>query len=93
MTGPKLAVDVTRPAVDWVPVDERLPVIWTHSRYHRNPGELAKMFAGGGEVPEINSMVDAQPDLQRLVRHGYVVASVGVRGSGASYGRFEGLFS
>ena len=91
--GVELAVDVTRPAVDGVPVDERLPVIWTHSRYHRNPGELAKIFAGGGEVPEINSMVDASPNLQRLVQHGYVVASVGVRGSGASYGRFEGLFS
>jgi putative CocE/NonD family hydrolase len=51
------------------------------------------MFSGGGEVPDINSMVDAQADLQRLVRHGYVLASVGVRGSGASYGRFEGLFS
>ncbi len=90
--GVKLAVDVTRPAVDGVPADERLPVVWTHSRYHRNPRELVRIF-GGGESPEINSMVDAQPDLQRLVRHGYVVASVGVRGSGASYGRFEGLFS
>jgi putative CocE/NonD family hydrolase len=91
--GVKLAVDVTRPAIDGVPVDERLPVVWTHSRYHRNPRELTRIFSGGGEAPDINSMVDAQPDLQRLVRHGYVVASAGVRGSGASYGRFEGLFS
>jgi putative CocE/NonD family hydrolase len=91
--GVKLAVDVTRPAMDGVPVDERLPVVLTHSRYHRNPGELVKIFSAGGEAPEIDSTVDAQPDLQRLVRHGYVVASVGVRGSGASYGRFEGLFS
>jgi len=91
--GVKLAVDVTRPAVDGVPVDEPLPVVWTHSRYHRNPRELVRIFSGGEEAPEINSMVDAQGDLQLLVRHGYVVASVGVRGSGASYGTYEGLFS
>jgi putative CocE/NonD family hydrolase len=91
--GVKLAVDVTRPAIDGVPVEEPLPVVWTHSRYHRNPGELIKHFARGEEVPDIRSRVDAQSDLQWLVRHGYVVASVGVRGSGASFGRFEGLFS
>jgi len=91
--GVKLAVDVTRPALDGAPVEEPLPVVWTHSRYHRNPGELVKHFAQGEEVPDIRSMVDAQSDLRRLVRHGYVVASVGVRGSGASFGRFEGLFS
>jgi putative CocE/NonD family hydrolase len=91
--GVRLAVDVTRPAVDGAPTDEPLPVVWTHSRYHRNPGTLAKLFAQGQEVPEIRSMVDAMPDLQLLVRHGYVVAAVGVRGSGASFGRFEGLFS
>jgi putative CocE/NonD family hydrolase len=91
--GVKLAIDVVRPAVNGVAVDEPLPVVWTHSRYHRNPRELVRMFSEGGQIPEINSMVDAQPDLQRLVRHGYVVAAAGVRGSGASYGRYEGLFS
>lgn len=92
--GVRLAVDVTRPAVDGVPVDEPLPVVWTHSRYHRNPGALIRHFNPDAEdLPEIRSMVDAQSDLQRLVRHGYVVAAVGVRGSGASFGRYEGLFS
>lgn len=92
--GVRLAVDVTRPAVNGVAVDEPLPVVWTHSRYHRNPGELAKLFSEDpDDVPEIRSMVDAQPDLQRLIRHGYVVASAAVRGSGASFGTYEGLFS
>jgi putative CocE/NonD family hydrolase len=90
--GVKLAIDVVRPAVNGEPVDERFPVIWTHSRYHRSPQELYRALAGV-DAPGINSMVDAQPDLQRLVRHGYVFAAVGVRGSGASYGRYEGLFS
>ena len=94
--GVRLAVDVTRPAVDGVAVDEPLPVIWTHSRYHRNPAALVRVFnpdVPEDQLPVIRSMVDAQPDLQRLVRHGYVVAAAGVRGSGASFGRYEGLFS
>jgi len=83
--GTKLAVDVVRPSLDGTSAtNEKLPVVWTHSRYHRN-------FQA--QAPRLKSMVDAMPDLQRLVRHGYAVASVGVRGSGASFGRNEGLFS
>ena len=92
--GVKLAVDVTLPAVEGRPAQGRFPVVWTHSRYHRNPGALARVMAPeGAEVPEINSQVDANPGLQRLVKHGYVVAAVQVRGGGASYGTYEGLFS
>ena len=39
------------------------------------------------------SYVEMVPALQRLVRHGYVFVAVAVRGSGASFGRYEGLFS
>ena len=83
--GVKLAVDVTRPTFYGEIVEEPLPVLWTHSRYHRRP----IVQAGAGP----RSMVDADAKLQRLVRHGYVVAAVGVRGSDVSFGRFEGLFS
>lgn len=89
--GVLIAVDVTRPTRDGVVTDEALPVVWTHSRYHRNPAALMKMFGGSGAG--IESMVDTNAGLQRLVRHGYVVAAAGVRGSGASTGRYEGLFS
>jgi predicted acyl esterase len=34
--GTRLAVDVFRPAVNGQPVDDPLPVIWTHHRYHRS---------------------------------------------------------
>lgn len=85
--GVKLAMDVTRPAIDRKAVDEPLPVVWTHSRYHRNPTAL-----GGAGARQV-SMVDAMADLQRLIHHGYVVVTVGVRGSGASFGRCEGLFT
>jgi putative CocE/NonD family hydrolase len=92
--GVKLAVDVTFPAVHGEIAEGRFPVVWTHSRYHRNPGTLARLFAPeGDEVPEINSMVDAREDLQLLVKHGYVVAAVQVRGGGASFGTYQGLFS
>ena len=90
--GVKLALDIVRPAIDGQAVEEKLPVVWTHSRYHRSPQAVMKQF-GSDQADQIKSMVDAQSDLQRLVRHGYVVASVGVRGSGASFGRYEGLLS
>ena len=77
--GVRLAVDVTRPTKDGAVTDEALPLVWTHSRYHR------RMM--GRPMPELFT------SLQRLLRHGYVVAAVGVRGSGASFGTYEGLFS
>jgi len=77
--GVRLAVDVTLPARNGEVTDEALPVVWTHSRYHR------RML--GRPMPEVF------PGLQRLLRHGYVVASAGVRGSGASFGVYAGLFS
>ena len=43
--GVRLAVEVTRPAVNGVAVDGPLPVVWTHSRYHRNPGAMVKLMA------------------------------------------------
>jgi hypothetical protein len=112
--GVKLAADIIRPAVNGVAVEQVLPVVWTHSRYHRTPPNMAAATASrdlsalregghpetagaaaGDSTPAspIRSMVDASPSLQRLVRHGYVVVSVDVRGGGASYGRYEGLFS
>ena len=115
--GTRLAVDIVRPAVGGTVSDEAHPVVWTHSRYHRTPANLAAALPGSDEAgaetrseaeaqaePEaqdaphadpapIISMVDGNPPLMRLVQHGYVVVAVGVRGSGASFGRYEGLFS
>ena len=117
--GTRLAVDVVRPAENGVPTDEALPVVWTHSRYHRTPANIARAFrspdasdesapsgdeaasaqpgdeadANADGLGTVRSMVDGNPGLERLVRHGYVVVAVGVRGSGASFGRYEGLFS
>ncbi|MGC1374821.1 MAG: CocE/NonD family hydrolase [Anaerolineales bacterium] len=73
--GTKLAVDIYHPAQGGKAVDTPLPVIWTHTRYHRE------------------EMVNNEPWLQTVLKHGYVIASVDVRGSGASYGTFQGPFS
>ncbi|MFT5052257.1 MAG: putative CocE/NonD family hydrolase [Chlamydiales bacterium] len=77
--GVLLAVDITRPTRNGQVSDEALPLVWTHSRYHRR-------MAG-------RPMVELFTSLQRLLRHGYVVASACVRGGGASTGVYEGLFS
>ncbi len=81
--GVKLAVDIVRPAVDGKAVEEPLPCVWTHHRYHRAVLREGKIY----------SIVDRNSDLQLLVKHGYVVAAADVRGGGASYGRYIKTFS
>jgi putative CocE/NonD family hydrolase len=106
--GTKLAVDVIRPAVDGKAVEGKFPVVWTHSRYQRGGPDI-KAIDASHDVANVRStevaseaslarrnapsQVDMSPGLQRLVKHGYAVVSVQVRGGGASFGRYEGLFS
>ncbi len=81
--GTWLAVDIFRPTRGGKVATERLPVVWTHMRYQRAVLDREKVY----------TILDAYEWLQDVVRHGYVVAAVDVRGSGASFGRFEGMFS
>lgn len=81
--GTRLAADIFRPSVSGKPADEKLPVIWTHNRYHR-----ARFFSGN-----LNTILNNFGWLTAMLRHGYVVVSVDVRGSGASFGTYEGPFS
>ena len=80
--GVRLAVDVIRPAVDGKAVEIPLPVLWTHARYHRAFKRLGKVL----------SIVEMSPDLQVLLRHGYVISALAARGTGASFGRYAGAF-
>jgi len=108
--GVKLAVDISRPAVNGVAVDSAFPVLWTHSRYHRKipsaqamaasrdlnnlrAGEHPDVHANPDSIPPERNYIDANGALQRLLKHGYVIVTVGVRGSDVSFGRYEGLFS
>lgn len=104
--GVKLAVDIIRPAINGVAVSRKMPVVWTHSRYHRGAGPAAAAAASHDLTakpvaawntdsipPKAKSQVDGNSGLQRLIQHGYVVVSAQVRGGGASTGRYQGLFS
>ncbi|MBN1202467.1 MAG: CocE/NonD family hydrolase [Anaerolineae bacterium] len=82
--GTRLAVDIFRPVADGVPVDDPLPVIWTHHRYHR---------ADTDENGRVYSILDSVPALETLIEYGYVVAAVDVRGGGASFGTRPGEFT
>lgn len=82
--GTRLAVDIYRPAQGGAAVDDPLPVLWTHHRYHR---------ANVGADGVIRGIVEERPELKTLLRYGYVVAAVDVRGGGASFGVREGEFS
>lgn len=79
----KLAVDIFRPAKNGKPVEEPFPVIWTHHRYHR---------AHVMEDSQVRTAMESRW-LQQVLKHGYVIAAVDVRGGGASYGSRQGPFT
>jgi len=80
--GLKLAIDIIRPAKAGQVHEKPLPVIWQHTRYRR---------AGivNGKVRHMGDSGLNQP----LLKHGYIMASADVRGSGASFGSWNGIFT
>lgn len=81
--GTKLAVDIFRPAENGKPFEKSLPAIWTHHRYHR-----AHVLEDG----QLRTAMESRW-LQQVLKHGYVIAAVDVRGGGASYGNRQGPFT
>ena len=81
--GTRLAMDLFRPTRGGKVATERLPVVWTANRYRRAMVEEGKLY----------TILDSYLWLADLLRHGYVVATVDVRGSGASFGTFGGMFT
>ncbi len=82
--GTQLAVDIYHPTLDGRTTSARLPVLWGYERYHR---------ADNAEDGTVRSNVTRSVGMQRIIRHGYVIAQVDVRGSGASFGRWMGPFA
>lgn len=80
--GTRIAIDIIRPAKDGKAAGGTFPVIWTHNRYRR-------AFTANGRLISVGD----SPDIQALIRRGYVAASADVRGSGASFGRTLGVFT
>jgi hypothetical protein len=82
--GTRLAADIYRPAGgDVVAAAEKLPVVWTYERYMR---------ATVRDRTTVNKL-EREPWLREMLRHGYVVGVVEARGTGASFGMWDGPFS
>jgi len=78
--GTRLAIDIYRPAENGVAVDKRFPVILVATPYHRsseNNGEIITFLAPQGNHRSI---------FGELLKHGYIIASLDIRGRGASFG-------
>jgi len=82
--GTKLAVDIFRPSRDGKPVSEPLPLIWTLTPYRR-----AVRLPNG----KLATALEQMSWLSTILKHGYIVASVDIRGGGASFGFSQGAFS
>lgn len=81
--GGQLATDVMIPALDCQAAEQPLPVLVTFTPYKR------AYLQPDGSV--LSAVEDQGAEL--LVRHGYVIVAVAIRGTAASYGRYRGLFS
>ena len=81
--GNKLAIDIYRPKdkITGEVIKKRLPVIWMHTPYNRRYNENRK-----GALTVDNYAGTAS----RLIKYGYVAATVDFRGLFASYGHNEG---
>ena len=82
--GTRLAIDIYRPAVGGKPVETRLPVILVATPYHRsseNNNEILTFLAARGTHRNI---------FAEILKHGYVIASLDLRGRGASFGTVYG---
>ena len=78
--GVKLAIDIYRPTKKGVLHTEKLPVVWTCTQYQR-----AKVLPDGTTTGLDNNPWWA-PDMTPILRHGYVIAALDTRGTGASFG-------
>jgi putative CocE/NonD family hydrolase len=80
--GVRLAVDILRPARKGAVETLPLPVLWIHTRYRR------ATVANG----KVRSSLES-PHLLAMLKRGYILAAADVRGSGASFGVFNGIFT
>lgn len=81
--GVRLAVSVTRPAIDGKAAPGRFPVVWQHTLAIAGPG------ADGGPIGA-GARAKGYPGIPALARYGYVVVQVARRGQGPSFGRRRG---
>ncbi|MCK4337438.1 MAG: CocE/NonD family hydrolase [Candidatus Aminicenantes bacterium] len=80
--GVKLAVDIIRPVKNGEIEQAPLPLVWTHNRYRR-------AFLDQGKVIDMTR----SSYVRALLKRGYIIGVVDVRGAGASFGRSTGVFT
>lgn len=79
--GVRLAADIIRPAVRGKVEAKPLPAIFIHTRYHRASVQKGRVVSE-----------DDSPVSKSFLKRGYVLVVVDVRGSGASFGTWKGMF-
>jgi putative CocE/NonD family hydrolase len=82
--GVRLATDIFRPTRGGVLHTEKLPVVWTHHRYHRAFFRNDSLIAYPGGFGR---------GMDLLLKNGYIIVAVDTRGGGASFGTQPGFFS
>jgi len=87
--GTRLAIDYYRPAIKGVPTDRPYPVILDATPYHRaavKDGKVMDFLV----MPSASSALSYPTLFASLLRHGYVIARLDLRGTGASFGTVYG---
>ena len=83
--GTKLAIDIYRPTLHNKLHTEKLPVIWTSTTYSR--ARVADNAYGRTMLSDNTFFAGRGHDgIEKILRHGYVIAVLDARGSGASFG-------
>lgn len=82
--GIKIALDIFRPTKNGKTAEIKLPVVWSLKRYQRASlvnDKVSGLFVQDG------------PHMTALLAHGYVLAAADSRGTGASFGVCEGVYT
>jgi uncharacterized protein len=82
--GTRLAIDIYRPSAAAAARDEALPVILMATPYHR------VQLGAGNEIRSLESSITEGAMLAGLLKHGYIIAVLDIRGRGASFGTVYG---
>jgi putative CocE/NonD family hydrolase len=95
--GCMLAIDVLHPARNGEPLKGPRPTVLRATGYRRSFRRGEKIFYDISRLPFIErhpvgaiiTPYEFAPAITRLVNHGYVVASLDLRGTGASFGSYD----
>lgn len=85
--GTRLAIDIIRPARNGVPIETELPVVLQATPYQRALVDDGKIVHAADMENRDHMGRIGRRHMGSLLRHEYVIASLDIRGRGASFGR------